>query len=166
MRLSEIDQLPSRVLAEPSKAITPLNPSDPARLGYPVTLPIEIALRTSSVAAVCESYGISEAEWELIRHDPTFLDDLQRAVEMLKEEGMSFRVKAKLQAEELLKTSWRLIHDPSAPPTVQADLIKATMRWAGYEVSPNAQQVAAGSGFSISINFNNKSEPRLINGES
>jgi len=162
--LSDIDQLPSRVLAEPSKAIAPVNPSDPARLGYPVTLPIEIALRTSSTQAVCENYGISDEEWSLIQCDPTFQADLQRAMEMLKEEGMSFRVKAKLQAEELLKTSWRMIHDVNAPPAVRSDLIKATMRWAQYDVPPSQQTVTPRSGFHISINFSgDRAEPRLIN---
>jgi hypothetical protein len=165
LTLAEIDQLPSRVLAEPSRSITPVNPSDPARLGYPVTLPIEIALRTSSTQSVCESYGIDDDEWELIKCDPTFQADLQRAMEMLKEEGMSFRVKAKLQAEELLKTSWRMIHDVNAPPAVRSDLIKATMRWAQYDVPSSGQQGVPGSGFHISINFSgDRAEPRLING--
>ena len=167
LTLAEIDQLPSRMLVEPSRAVTPVNPSDPARLGYPPTLPIEIAMRTSSTRAVCEAYGITEDEWDLIRFDPVFLSDLQRAADMLKEEGMSFRIKAKLQAEELLKSSWRMIHDPNAPPAVRADLIKATMRWAQYDVPPSQQAGAPGSGFHISFNFNGaRAEPRLINVES
>lgn len=158
---SEAVTMPSR-LTEPAKKITPINPHDPATLGYPETLPLELAMRTSSTRAVCEAYGISEEEWDLIRFDPTFLDALQRAVELLKEEGMSFKVRARLQASELLKTSWRTIHDPNTPPNVRADLIKATVRWAGYDVPPSQQQVAPGSGFSIAINFNGK-EPRVIN---
>lgn len=154
------------LLTEPPRSIAPVNPADPARLGYPPTLPIEIAMRTSSTRDVCEAYGILEDEWELIRHDPTFLADLQRAVEMLKEEGMSFRVKAKLQAEELLKTSWRLMHDPNTPPAVRADLIKSTMRWAQYDTPPSANAAAAGAGFSIAINFNgDRPEPRLVNSQ-
>ena len=162
--LAEIDNFPTRMLAEPARTITPINPSDPARLGYPATLPIEIAMRTSGTRAVCEAYGITEEEWDLIRFDPTFLSDLQRAVDMLKEEGMSFKVRAKLQAEELLKTSWRMIHDPNTPPNVRADMMKATVRWAGYDVPPSQQQVPPGSGFSISINFSgDKPEMRTIN---
>lgn len=161
--LAEIDNFPAR-LTEPAKTVAPINPHDPARLGYPATLPIEIAMRTASTRAICEAYGIAEEEWELIRHDPTFLSDLQRAVDMLKEEGMSFRLKAKLQAEELLKTSWRMIHNPATPPSVAADLIKSTARWAQYD-TPQQAQVSAGSGFSIAINFNGaKPELKTING--
>lgn len=148
---------PAVTLAEPSRAVTPVAPSDPARLGYPPTFPFEIAMRTSSTRAICEAYNISEAEWELIRHDPTFLGDLERAVKIVAQEGMSFKIKAKLQAEELLKTSWRTIHDPATPSNVRADLIKATMRWAEYDTPPAANATVAGGrgSFSININFQN-----------
>lgn len=152
--LKDFDNFPARVLTEPARTITPVKPSDPSRLGYPPTLPIEIAMRTSSTRLICEAYGITEEEWDLIRFDPVFLADLQRAVDMLKEEGVSFKVKAKIQAEELLQTSWRLIHNPQTPPAVSADLIKSTMKWAGHDVPPS-QQVTPGSGFSISINLGN-----------
>jgi len=82
---------------------------------------------------------------------------------MLKEEGMSFRIKAKLQAEELLKTSWRMIHNPATPPSVAADLIKSTARWAQYD-TPAAVQTQPGSGFSISINFNGEKPMKTIDG--
>lgn len=163
--LDDFPDTPSRMLAAPAKTITPINPADPARLGYPVTLPIEIAMRTSSTRAVCEEYGISEEEWDLIRFDPTFLADLQRAADMLKDEGMSFKLKAKLQSEEILKTSWRMIHDPLTPHNVRADLIKSTVRWAGYDVPPSAAGVAPGSGFSININLGNAGpSARVVSG--
>lgn len=152
-------------LAEPSRAVAPIAPSDPARLGYPPTFPFEIAMRTSGTRQICEAYHITEDEWELIRNDPSFLADLQRAVDVLSEEGMSFKIKAKLQAEELLKTSWRTIHDVSTPPSVRADLIKATMRWAEYDTPPSgkADMSLPGGGtraFQINIQFNNQVNQR------
>jgi len=149
----------STMLAEPSRTITPLAPTDPARIGYPPTFPIELALRTSSTRMICEAYGISSEEWDRIRYEPLFLADLERAVELVKKEGMSFVLKAKLQAEELLKTSWRTIHDKDTPPNVKADLIKATMRWALYD-NPKVAAVEGGGGnsvpgFAIQINFRN-----------
>lgn len=127
---------------------------DPARLGYPPTLPIEVALKTAPLAAIREEYGYSEDDWDQLRYDPLFLADLAKAVEMVKQDGMSFKLKARLQAEEILKTSWRLIHAPpdQVPPSVKADLIKATMRWAGYdEKTPGA---AAPNGTALQININ------------
>jgi hypothetical protein len=149
--------LSSRMLAEPSRSVAPVAPTDPARLGYPPTFPIELALRTSSVRAICEAYGIDREEWDRVRFEPVFMADLERAVKLVAEEGMSFKLKAKLQAEELLKTSWRLIHDPSTPPQTRADLLKATMRWAEYDSPPGKDSVLMGgrSGFQVNINFRN-----------
>jgi hypothetical protein len=150
----------SAMLAEPSRAVVPIAPSDPARLGYPPTFPFEIAMRTSTTRQICEAYNISRDEWDLIRHEPSFLGDLERAMKIVAEEGMSFKIKAKLQAEELLKTSWRTIHDAATPPNVRADLIKATMRWAEYDTPPNKDVAIGGAGraaFQINIQFNNPS---------
>lgn len=128
---------------------------DPARLGYPATLPVEIALKTAPLHEIKEEYGFTDEEWAELRHDPVFLADLQRAVEMVKEEGASFRLKARLQAEELLKSSWRLIHSPAdqVPPSVKADLIKATMRWAGYD-DKVGKAADAGNANNLNIQIN------------
>ena len=128
---------------------------DPANLVWPPTLPLEIALKTASLAALQEEYGFDDAEWAALRYHPVFLADLARAVEVVKEEGMSFKIKAKLQAEELLKRSWRLIHDTtgSTPPSVQADLIKATMRWAGYDDKSTRGDAVQATALNIQINM-------------
>lgn len=126
-------------------------PKDPAALGWPPTLPIEIALKTAPLDEIRCAYGYSKDEWAALRFDPVFLSDLAAAVTVVKKDGMSFKLKAQLQAEELLKTSWRLIHNQDAPATVRADLIKATMRWAGYD---NKDQVGAGGGNQLNIQIN------------
>lgn len=118
--------------------INPINPENPAELGYPVTLPIEVALKTAPIPRICEAYGLSREDWEGLCHNPAFVADVAAAREELKKEGMSFKMKARLQADELLKTSWGLIHDRSGdvPPSVKADLIKFTVRAAGLEADP------------------------------
>jgi hypothetical protein len=126
---------------------------DPASIAWPPTLPVEIALKTAPMNDIREAYGYSNEEWMRLKDDPAFLADLAAAVQMVKQEGMSFRLKARLQAEELLKTSWRLIHAPTdeVPSSVKADLIKATARWAGYD---NKEQVGpGGTSFAIQINL-------------
>lgn len=126
---------------------------NPAELGWPPTLPIEIALKTAPMTDIRVAYGYSADEWAALKDNPEFLADLAAAVQMVKEEGMSFKLKARLMAEELLKTSWRLIHAPidEVPSSVKADLIKATARWAGYDAKDSA---AAGPGNQLNIQIN------------
>lgn len=128
---------------------------DPSTIGlYPATLPIEVALHETPLSELKSEYGFNDEEWAALPHNPQFVADLKAAKDMLKKEGMSFRAKARLQADELLKRSWILIHSSTetVPPSVQADLIKATMRWAGYD---NKEAVAGGqtNGFNIQINL-------------
>ena len=131
-----------------------LNPSDPAGIGlYPATLPMEIALRESKVPEILAAYDISEEQWEEVRNNPGFISDLNAATEALKKEGVSFRAKAKLQAEGLLRTSWEMIHDTSGnvPAAVKYQLIALTLKAAGYSEDKTAgvQQ----TGLSININL-------------
>jgi len=136
-----------------------LVPTDPAELGWPPTFPLELAMREHSVQEVCEAYGIDKQEWHRIRQDPGFIVELSAAVDTLKKEGMSFRLKARIQATSLLQTSWNLIHAPleDVPANVKADLIKFTVRAAGLDASVeqkgNAQAKAIGNALQINIHL-------------
>lgn len=132
---------------------------DPAMIPlYPPTFVVEIALQTASVKEICQEYNISRDDWNILRHDERFIADLTTARAELQKSGMSFKMKAQLQSEELLKTSWRMIHDTrgNVPASVRADLIKFTIRAAGLDGSKdqaaNAQANAV-AGLSITINL-------------
>lgn len=128
--------------------------ADPAHLGYPATLPIEVALRTAPIGDICKAYGLSKEDWDALRTNPLFVADVAARVEELKKDGMSFRLKARLQAEELLKTSWKLIHSSSdeVSPAVKADLLKFTIRAAGLDGSKD-QAANAGNANNLQINI-------------
>lgn len=114
--------------------------ADPASIGsYPPTLPVEIALRVAPLREICEAYGIDKDQWAALRKDPVFQRDLAAAIDHVKKEGASVKLKAQLQCDELLKTSWTMIHDTSGgiPPSVRADLIKHTFRVAGLIEPPS-----------------------------
>ena len=131
--------------------------TDPAKLGFPPTLPIEIALREQTPQEICDAYSITRAEWGVIRQNPLFITAVTQAHDMLQKEGMSFRVKARLQAEELLKTSWALIHSSNdiVPPNVKADLIKCTIKAAGLDASVEQKaQGGGGQANALQININ------------
>ena len=87
------------------------------------------------------------------KKDVNFLKKVEAYREEVHTKGLTFKVKARAQAEELLRTSWLLIHDPIVSPAVKADLIKSTVKWAGLDTtSANEAQNAAG-GVTITINL-------------
>lgn len=143
------------VPATASQFYGPVNPEDPALLGYPATLPIEVALQTAPIKDICMAYGITREQWNQLRVHPQFVADVRAAHEELKKEGMSFRMKARLQADELLKKSWQMIHEPfdRVPANVKADLIKFTVRAAGLEPDSKGGVGGGGSGNNLQINI-------------
>jgi len=128
---------------------------DPSRLGYPPTFPIEIALAEHPVKEICESYGITKAEWNELRQDQVFLNVVQGYLEELQKDGMSFKLKARLQAEAMLTQSWKMVHDASGnvPPSVKADLIKFTVRCAGLSEEKKDVTGPGGIGTALQINI-------------
>jgi len=110
---------------------------DPAALGWPPSLPLELALAQQSVRDICTAYGMTRHDYERLRSDPGFRRAVSAATEALQEDGASFKAKARAQSEELLKTSWNLIHKPldQVSASVKAQLIMFTVRCAGLDAS-------------------------------
>lgn len=127
--------------------------NDPANLGWPPSLPLELALRQQSVRGICQAYGIAKPEYDRLKADPNFRVAVTKAAELLKEEGATFRLKARAQSEELLKTSWALIHKPlsDVPASVKADLIKFTIKAAGLDSSVEQKAKATATATAASL---------------
>lgn len=108
---------------------------DPTSLVWPPTLPIELALKTATPREIQLEYAYSDEEWLALRQNPVFLKELAGACELVRQEGMSFKLKAKLIAEENLKQVWKMIHADHVlvPAAVKGRLIELTARWAGFD---------------------------------
>lgn len=124
---------------------------NPADLGFPPMLPMELALKIDTPQNICAHYGITKAQFAAIISHPIFIQQYQQAIENLKVEGMSFKVKARMQAEDFLTTSFAMVKNPATSDAVRADLIKNTVRWAGYDAK--ATDSGGGSSFNIQINL-------------
>ena len=144
--MDDYDQEHGNALATLEAAIR-----NPLELGFPALLPMELALRIDTPEKICAAYQVSREEFaKMIRH-PVFIKAYQEAVEALKVDGMAFKVKAKLMAEEYLKTAYVMVQDKNTSDTVRADLIKATVRWGGLDTK--AVEAGAGATFNIQLNL-------------
>ena len=111
--------------------------NDPSTLGWPSSLPLELVLAQQSVKEICTAYGLARQDYERLRQDHGFRRAVEEAKQTLQEDGATFRLKARAQSEELLKTSWGLIHAPldQVSASVKASLIMFTVRCAGLDAS-------------------------------
>lgn len=127
------------------------------RLAFDVALALEGSGET--MAELRERYGISDDALTLFKQDRVFLRRVADYRVDVRERGLTFRVKARAQAEELLSTSWLMIHDADVSPAVRADLIKSTVRWAGLQDIPDGTDGGGGAGVRINIVLGGASDP-------
>jgi hypothetical protein len=126
------------------------------RLAFDVALTLEGSGDT--LQEVITRHGIAANDILAFNADPVFLKKVEGYRDEIRDKGMTFKLKARAQAEELLTTSWLLIHDPAVSPAVKADLIKSTVKWAGLEPKDAGPQDGGTGGVKITINLGN--DPR------
>jgi hypothetical protein len=130
--------------------------ADPSEIAlYPPTFPVEIALQTAPLPDILASYAIDLPRWEALQKHPVFVRDLGAALEAVKKHGMSFKMKAGLQAEAMLERMWEMAHAPfdEVPPAVQADLMKFVVKAAGLDASKDQAGHQQGTPLQININL-------------
>ena len=124
------------------------------RLAFDVALMLEGSGET--LQEVIARHKIAAADILEYNKDPVFLKKVEHYQAEVKEKGLTFRLKARAQAEELLTTSYMLIHDPGVSAAVKADLIKSTVKWAGLEPKNDPVSEGVGGGVRITINLGGK----------
>jgi hypothetical protein len=72
-------------------------------------------------------------------NSPLFKTQYGAFVRELRESGESFRLKARVQAEELLRTNWAIIHDPIVPAAVRMKGIENVVEWADLKPKKTAE---------------------------
>lgn len=134
--------------------LNPLHTLWSDRLAFDVALRLEGS--GEELEDIVERHDVTVEELKKFCKDKQFEARVETWRKEIKEKGMTFRLKARVQAEELLKTSWLMIQSPDVSPAVRADLIKQTVKWAGLEVSDKESDIGGG-GVSITINLGDSS---------
>lgn len=132
------------------------------RLAFDIALTLEGS--GEPLPEVAQRHYITPADIVQFGTDPVFQRRVEDYRAEIQSKGVTFKLKARAQAEELLTTSWGLIHSPDVSAAVKADLIKSTVKWAGLE--PKNEPVEAGNGgggVTISINLGGIDAPVVIN---
>ena len=132
------------------------------KIALDLALVLESGLGT--VEELLESNRLKQGDLEEFAHDKNFLRVVEDYREDIRDKGLAFKLKARVQAEELLRTSYIMTQDPDVPASVKADLIKSTVKWAGYDTPPPVQGATATGGVSVTINFSGESgKEQMVN---
>ncbi len=129
----------------------------PAAEGYrPAWHPkmvLELALGVEEPDDVLARYGVNEAEWRAIEPNPAFRRELAEMSRQVQEEGLSFKAKARIQAESYLMDLDAMVADRETPPSVRLEAIKSAVRWGELEPKKEKDGDGTGTTFAIQINF-------------
>lgn len=125
-------------------------------------LALDIVLAGAEKATeVFERYRIDHAAAVELLTNPVFLKQLERYKEEIETSGMTFRMKARVLAEDVLPHGYELATDPTTPAAVRADMIQWLAKIADLE--PKKDQVqAAGGGFSLQIVYAGNASSILV----
>jgi len=115
-----------------------------------------------SLEEVLERHSLDIDTLGKFNADSLFLRKVGHLRGEIRDKGMTFRLKARAQAEELLTTSWTLIHSPDVSAAVKADLIKSTVKWGGLEPKSDSMVADGVGGVSITINLGEPPVPKVI----
>lgn len=140
-------------------------PYSGAELSFDPRIAYEIALGMDKASVIFGKYGVSEERAVQLVRTPAFLATVRRYGDEIREGGVSFKLKAKIQSEDLLSHSYMIATDPEAPMSVRADLIKWTAKMAGFEPALDKGQGGAVGGFVLNISFAGDRPVTTIEGE-
>lgn len=130
------------------------------RLAFDIALALEGS--GEKLDEIKDRHKITASDLLVFNKDPVFLKKVEHYRDEIREKGLTFKLKARAQAEELLTTSWGLIHSADVSPAVKADLIKSTVKWAGLETKTDEANVGVAGGVKININFGNNAPPMVV----
>ena len=120
------------------------------RLAFDTALMLEGSGET--LDEVKDRHKVTASDILVFNKDPVFLKKVESYRDEIRDKGMTFKLKARAQAEELLTTSWSLIHSPDTSAAVKADLIKSTVKWGGLEPKGDVTTEGTSGGVKITIN--------------
>ncbi len=111
----------------------------------------EVALKYEPLKDVMERFGVSQDEMHQLMRFRPFLYAVKEFQRQIAEKGITFKMKAKVLAEDLLPDAYHLAKNPDAPFSVRHDAMKSVVRWAELDSPPDARN---GVGqFNIQINL-------------
>jgi hypothetical protein len=129
------------------------------RLAFDIALMLEGSGET--VDEIKDRHHITAHDLTAFNADPIFTKRVDAYRAEVTEKGLTFKLKARAQAEELLTTSWLLIHNPDVSAAVKADLIKSTVKWAGLETRSDDSDGPTG-GVKITINLGGEDKTMTV----
>lgn len=127
------DLVPSQ---PPQFALSSLSPNkwDPRLL-------LDLVIAVDHLDDILERYGLSHEEYSILSSNVVFRRELASIMRDVRENGASFRAKARIQAESYLPVVDDMIWDKEIAPSTRLDAVKSVVRWGDLEPKEKKEQI-------------------------
>lgn len=129
-----------------------MNLTSAVALRVPPEMMSELALGMEDGAVIAQRHGFSAADFATLIVQPWFVKTLQAMRDDIEANGLTFKAKVAMLAEDLLLDAWAAAKN-SESGSLKLDVAKYLTKVADLEPKQNAAVPAGGSGFVININL-------------
>lgn len=125
----------------------------------------DLAAGLADADGIKKTYGISDAQWDVIRKNPMFRSMLKEAIERLGG-GLNANKRITLKSEVVLEDSigvlYEIAHDKGAQAASRIDAVKTMAQLTGRNQKEGA--ASGGGGFNLVLNLGNGAPGITIEG--
>ena len=120
---------------------------------WTAALVFDVALGLEGHETVLQRHGVTPEEWDHINAHPLFQRQVAEQAREMGETGVSFRSKARVQAEMYLVQLDQMIHSPSTDQKVKLEAIRSVVKWGGLEPQPSKEEGNSTPQVNVQINM-------------
>lgn len=108
----------------------------------PEELFIQLAIGVDTFENICDNFGISAQDAQVLEVDPEFVRRMRIATQSVEDDGRAFRTRCRTAVNGTIHRVMNMIADPNVPATVQLDAFKTLAKFGDLE--PVRQQASQG----------------------
>ncbi|MDD3092308.1 MAG: hypothetical protein PHG80_11840 [Methanoregulaceae archaeon] len=109
---------------------------------------LDLAVGVDALPDILDRYGFTEDSFDTLSRSRIFRKELAQTIRDVRENGVSFTQKARIQAESYLEVIDQLVYDFNTPASTRLESIRSMVKWGRLEpkedkegAGTNAQQI-------------------------
>ncbi len=114
---------------------------------------LDLAIGIDGLEDILLRYDLSEDEFNILSGTQSFRRELALTIRDVRENGVPFAQKAKVQAESYLMVLDELIHSPTTPANVRLEAIRSTVKWGKLEPKEAKDDGMNATQINVNISF-------------
>lgn len=138
-----------------------LVPPQPPALDIPQEMILAVAMGMEDPTEIAARYGFEGVRWDKLQQWKPFNDAVAKQKAELESSGMTFRIKAKALTEDVFEDAYKIARSHESTLMQKLEFVKLGAKLGDMEPKTNTA-VAAGPGFSITINLDTSKKAKTI----